>query len=848
LSKSPWNRRLDEFDSIYAEIVASFARGPELGTQSIERLSGAMGCSWHRLVDEGRFDGAADDRLLGCVLYCSTLARVGRVLFTSQNQRKALGKWVGVGLAFINPVVGAGVYAINSHSRPNRDAMREIYPLTSRAGRWLGLNLKKYHRYDHSTKDGHERFILNFMRDHGPLSGGDNAALLWDFPVVLTAAYIDFVIDDDIEKSCRLIRRYRDLQSEIISVVGSTIRESDVGGEISRGIAQVYSTYETLFKDLADGNPSNDPTLRTALKELIQDRSVISQTATEDSKALKDLRQTALQEAQSEFRSIVGLRSVKNEIKQIADSIQYRRKRRELNLTDEAAALHFVFTGNPGTGKTTVARLLGKVLFGLGAVKTAKFTEADRSALVGEYVGHTATKVDRLIQKSLDGVLFIDEAYSLVQSDNDIFGREAVDALLKRMEDYRDRLVVIIAGYPALIQKFLKSNPGLQSRFTRQLQFSDYSPDEMLKIFKELATKRKYQIDDDALQVIHRRLALAFKSRDENFGNGRFVREMFEQTISTLSTNRRKDNLTDATSLCRIQLCDVSPRTSQRAERENNTKRRLVLEEAMAELDHLVGLRQVKAEIAQTATFLRVQSERRANGLKSINKGMHFVFQGNPGTGKTTVARIFARILFGIGMIERPTVIEADRSNLVAKYIGQTAVTVDEIVKKALGGVLFIDEAYSLTNSHPEWDFGKEAIEVLLKRMEDHRDRLVVIAAGYPVEMEAFVNANPGLRSRFTTTLHFEDYTVDELCEIVLRLTDDNQYSVSDDAMTQIRKAFETLCRAPARGFGNARVARNLFDEIITKHSVRLSLNPAASIEDLSTIYPEDIPVITPTQ
>src|SRR5690606_26008245 len=123
--------------------------------------------------------------------------------------------------------------------------------------------------------------------------------------------------------------------------------------------------------------------------------------------------------------------------------------------------------------------------------------------------------------------------------------------------------------------------------------------------------------------------------------------------------------------------------------------------------------------------------------------------------GKTTVARIFARILFGIGMIERPTVIEADRSNLVAKYIGQTAVTVDDIVKKALGGVLFIDEAYSLTNAHPEWDFGKEAIEVLLKRMEDHRDRLVVIAAGYPVEMEAFVNANPGLRSRFTTTLHF---------------------------------------------------------------------------------------------
>ncbi len=261
------------------------------------------------------------------------------------------------------------------------------------------------------------------------------------------------------------------------------------------------------------------------------------------------------------------------------------------------------------------------------------------------------------------------------------------------------------------------------------------------------------------------------------------------------------------------------------------------------ELDELIGLEDVKEEVRSLANFVKVQKMRQEKGLKTPKMSYHLVFTGSPGTGKTTVARIVARIYKDLGILKRGHTVETDRSGLVAEYMGQTAIKTNALVDSALNGVLFIDEAYALVPdaSYSGGDYGQEAISTLLKRMEDDRDRLVVIIAGYPKEMQRFIDSNPGLKSRFNRYINFPDYTAEELYRIYLMYAKKNEYTLNQEAGVYLRERLEDVVEHKTRNFGNARYVRNIFEKSIQRQANRISRMKSPKENDLTEIKKEDL-------
>jgi hypothetical protein len=268
------------------------------------------------------------------------------------------------------------------------------------------------------------------------------------------------------------------------------------------------------------------------------------------------------------------------------------------------------------------------------------------------------------------------------------------------------------------------------------------------------------------------------------------------------------------------------------------------LEAARKELAELIGLPRVKEEVRRFDAFLDIQRQRQAAGLPAGKQALHFVFYGNPGTGKTTVARILGRFLRGYGILAKGHVIETDRAGLVAEYVGQTAVKTDAKVQEAMDGILFIDEAYTLSATGGQYDFGKEAIDTLLKRMEDHRDRLVVVVAGYPEPMGKFIDSNPGLQSRFTRYMHFDDYTPEDMGRIIALFMGKGHYTVTADARAYLSIMFTVAYSRRDDKFGNGRFVRNLFEEMCSRQAMRLTgAGVQPTKEALQTFVGMDVPL-----
>lgn len=263
------------------------------------------------------------------------------------------------------------------------------------------------------------------------------------------------------------------------------------------------------------------------------------------------------------------------------------------------------------------------------------------------------------------------------------------------------------------------------------------------------------------------------------------------------------------------------------------------LDGILAELDSMTGLSEVKKQVHDLADYLQIQKIRQDAGLKNPSLSRHMIFYGNPGTGKTTVARLLGKIYRELGLLKKGQLIETDRSGLVAGYIGQTAQKTQEVIKKALGGILFIDEAYSLIKDSPN-DFGKEAVETLLKEMEDHRDDLVVIAAGYPEQMDTFLQSNPGLSSRFGTRIRFDNYSAGELRQIAADMAESMDYQIDEKALDLLEDQVSHLLEQSDSSFGNARTIRNLLEKAMMKQARRLISKEKIEPEDLSRLLPED--------
>jgi stage V sporulation protein K len=286
---------------------------------------------------------------------------------------------------------------------------------------------------------------------------------------------------------------------------------------------------------------------------------------------------------------------------------------------------------------------------------------------------------------------------------------------------------------------------------------------------------------------------------------------------------------------------DTSAQQTQEQVKEIADEPPRTLEDLLEELNSLIGLERVKNEVKQLVNYLKVQQLRRTKGMSTLPISRHIVFYGNPGTGKTTVARLLAQIYKTLEILTKGHLLETDRAGLVAGYVGQTALKVKEVVNKALGGILFIDEAYSL-NSGGERDFGQEAIETLLKMMEDHRHDLVVVVAGYTMKMDEFLSSNPGLRSRFNKFIYFEDYTAEQLKEIFKSFCKKADFKLTPDAEEKLLNVFQLLTTFRDESFGNARLARNLFEATISNQANRIVSLPEINEEILSTFETTDIP------
>jgi SpoVK/Ycf46/Vps4 family AAA+-type ATPase len=510
------------------------------------------------------------------------------------------------------------------------------------------------------------------------------------------------------------------------------------------------------------------------------------------------------------LEDLEGLEGVKRSVKEVENLLAMNAERKKNGLPVSQTSLHVVFAGNPGTGKTTVARIYANILRSYGFLTSGQLIEVSRAELVAEYQGQTAVKTRKVLERSLGGLLLVDEAYSLRQNDRDGYGAECLETLLKFMEDHREEFVVVMAGYKDRMDALLESNPGLKSRFPQYFLFEDYSNEQLASILLKMATEQGYVIRGAALEAATE--SLSRERAEKDFSNARAARNLLERAIRRqavrLGERRKGETALTIAELKRLVRNDVVGEES--ALRKTG-------EQA---LDELIGLANIKEAIREYRDLIQAAKARGRDPREALQP--YFVILGNPGTGKTTVARVLGKIFSEAGYLPSDKVVEVDRSQLVAGFIGQTAIKTREVLERALGGTLFIDEAHSLVVHHTtNEDFGRESIETLLKFMEDNRGRLVVVAAGYEKKMQDFLASNPGLRSRFTNVLRLPDYTAEESALIFSRMAGEQGLKIDRGLNAKLPKLLADLIAAP--DWSNGRDVRTLLEFSLRAQGRRLA-------------------------
>lgn len=553
------------------------------------------------------------------------------------------------------------------------------------------------------------------------------------------------------------------------------------------------------------------------------------------------------EEILAELDAYVGLQSVKDEIRAIISNIKTRK---EKGVTEKLLKDHYIFTGNPGTGKTTFARKFGEVLSAIGALPTGQFVEISGKDFIGQYVGDSEANVKNYVNKAMGGVLFIDEAYALKGSDGNSgsFGMDAVNTLLTLLENRKGDFVCIMAGYTKEMNEFVRMNPGIPSRCNVTIEFPDYTARELEQLFRMMMAKNDegtvFTLDARAEEMLPRVFDKMYLKRSDTFGNAREVRNLFDQAVKRHRARKAEDDV--------LSYADI---VGEDAEGE------ISVEDIMKELDGFVGMQSVKDAIRRIAKEIAVQKQlvemgEAAEGLTKFN----FILTGNPGTGKSTVARTFGRIFKALGVTSTDRVVEKVPKDIIGKFINESDKNMDAAINEAMGGVLFLDEAYDLepmdSAGQSTSSEGKKAVQVLMTRMENEAGKFVVICAGYPKEMATFMNSNPGLKRRFSHTIHIDDYSAEELLQIYENAAKGKKYNFTladEDVRTKARRMFQNMVAMKDGKFGNAGEAIKKVAETKTNINNRIGNVPFDQWDKmppgfLHTAYLEDIPYVEPAK
>ena len=522
----------------------------------------------------------------------------------------------------------------------------------------------------------------------------------------------------------------------------------------------------------------------------------------------------------ADIDNLVGLTELKENVRELCKYLEFSEKIGKKDF----ANLNMIFKGNSGTGKTTVAKLLAELYYKLGFIKQNKLIEVTSKDIIGSHLGETAPKTQAVIDSALDGVLLIDEAYTIMASkggSSSNYPAECIATLAKAIETYKDRLVIIFAGYTKEMNDFINANQGLVSRVGYEIEFPDFTKEELLKIFTDEVEKNEFTLEDGVIPKIEN--IIAKNKIGRNFGNARFVKNLFDRLIVIHSASCTDENLKVITNR------DVESYVETKKDKVRS------VDDILKELNTLVGLDRVKKTLNGFVSVIELN--------KKLNKqpdfNMHMIFKGNAGTGKTTVARILAEIYYNLGYIKRNKLVEVQSQDLIGEFLGQTGPKTQAVIESALDGVLFIDEAYSIMEHNgTNASYSAECVATLLKAMEDYQGRLIIIFAGYTEEMKKFRDLNPGLKSRIGYEIDFDDYSLEELMSIFDKKVTDKGYKADSDAKAKVRKILEKA--RLVENFGNGRFVENTVQKIIVEHAI--NTRDIFDEERLITFTGEDIP------